>query len=263
MAQLRIALGQYDTSWEDPATSLERADRVIQHAAAAGAQLVALPETSTTGFTMESARFAEPLEGRSVSTLAELAQRHRVHVLAGVATSEGGDCFNSALWFAPSGELVGHYRKQRLFALGGEDVSYRPGDDTVIAEVEGVRIAPFICYDLRFPELFRAVGPQVDAMILIANWPVRRRMHWDVLVQARAIENQCYFAAVNRIGSGNGTPHDGGSVVYSPWGECLGAAGEKDAAAGAVVVVAIDSEEVTRVRTRYPFVQDCRPITAS
>ena len=138
---LRIALGQYDTSWEDPATSLERASRVIQHAAAAGAQLVALPETSTTGFTMESARFAEPLEGRSVTTLAELANRHRVHVLAGVATSEDGDCFNSALLFGPSGELVGHYRKQRLFALGGEDVSYRPGDDAVIAMREAVRAA--------------------------------------------------------------------------------------------------------------------------
>ena len=100
-------------------------------------------------------------------------------------------------------------------------------------------------------------------IFLIANWPVRRRMHWDVLVQARSIENQCYFVAVNRIGSGNGTPHDGGSVAYSPWGECLGAAGEGDAAAGDVVVVAIDSEEVTRVRTRYPFVHDCRPITAS
>ncbi|MEX2284579.1 MAG: nitrilase-related carbon-nitrogen hydrolase [Gemmatimonadota bacterium] len=258
MAQLRVALGQYDTAWEDPRTSLQRAGQVIERAAAAGAQLVALPETSTTGFTMESERFAEPLDGNSVTVLADLASRHNVHVLAGVATREEGGFHNSALLFAPTGELIAHYRKQRLFALGGEDASYQPGAEAVIADIDGVRIAPFICYDLRFPELFRAVAPQVDAMILIANWPQRRRAHWDVLVQARAIENQCYFVAVNRVGTASGTPHDGGSVIYGPWGESLAEANDADAATSAVSMATIDTDEVTRVRTRYPFVQDCR-----
>ncbi len=258
MTQLRVALGQYDTAWEDPKTSLERAGRVIERAAAAGAQLVALPETCTTGFTMQSARYAEPLDGNAVSTLAGLAARHGVHVLAGVATRENAAFYNSALLFAPSGELIAHYRKQRLFALGGEDASYQAGDDAIIADIDGVRVAPFICYDLRFPELFRAVAPHVDAMILIANWPVQRRAHWDVLVQARAIENQCYFVAVNRIGAGGGATYNGGSMVDGPWGECLSTAQDTDSATGAVCCAIIDTAEVTRVRKRYPFVQDCR-----
>jgi omega-amidase len=262
MSTLRLALGQYDTAWEDPMTSLERASRVIERAAAEGADLVALPETSTTGFTMESSRFAEPLEGGSVGKLAALAARHRIHVLAGVATRERdggpGTCFNSALLFAPDGELISHYRKQRLFALGGEDAAYEAGNEHVISEIAGVRLAPFICYDLRFPELFRPAAPHVDVMILIANWPVARRVHWDVLSQARAIENQCYFATVNRVGSGGGVTYDGGSAVFGPWGELLGSAGASDATSGDLCCVTIDSAEVSRVRERYPFVQDCR-----
>jgi predicted amidohydrolase len=259
---LRVALGQYDTGWHDAATSLARAARVVERAAAAGANLVVLPETCTTGFTMESAKYAEPIDGRSVTTLSQLAARHRVHLLAGVALRERVDredsFWNSALLFDASGQLIAQYRKQRLFALGGEDASYRSGATAVIAEISGVRVAPFICYDLRFPELFRAVAPYVDALILIANWPVARRAHWDALALARAIENQCYFIAVNRVGSGDGIPHDGGSVAFGPWGQQLCYADADDASTATIHYVSVDPSEVTRTRTQYPFVQDCR-----
>jgi omega-amidase len=257
MSTLRIALGQYDTGWEDPKLSLERAAQVVQHASAAGAQLVALPETATSGWTMQSDRFAESLEGDTVNALIALARKHRMHILAGVPTRDGDGFYNSALMIGSDGELLANYRKQRLFAMGGEDGSYQPGMDPVVVEVGGVRIAPFICYELRFPELFRPVAAQVDAMILIANWPVQRRMHWDILSQARAIENQCYFVSVNRIGPAGGAQYDGGSVAFSPWGELLAAAGDRDATQSAIVVT-IDSAEVARVRERYPFLQDCR-----
>jgi len=259
---LRVALGQYDTGWEDPPLSLSRAARVIERAAAQGAELVVLPETSTTGFTMESAKFAEPLDGRSATTLARLAATHHVHVLAGIAireSSDGARVFrNSALLFGPDGLLVAHYRKQRLFAVGGEDLAYQPGDQAVTAEIGGIRFGIFICYDLRFPELFRALAPTVDAMILIASWPKVRRPHWDVLVQARAIENQCYFVAVTRTGEGGGVEHDGGSAAYSPWGERLAHARDTDAATDPIAIVTLDSAEVTRVREQFPFLQDRR-----
>ncbi len=262
--KLRVALGQYDTGWHDPAASLARAARVIERASAEGAQLVVLPETSTSGFTMEPSRYAEPLNGSSATTLARLAVAKKVHVLAGIATREvvqGREVFrNSALLFGPDGALLAQYRKQRLFAVGGEDRAYQPGNSPVIADISGVRIAPFICYDLRFPELFRAAAPSVDAMILIANWPAARQAHWDVLTQARAIENQCFFVAVNRIGSGGGADYDGGSAAWSPWGDRLCHARDTDAASDAICVVSIDSGEVTRVRTRWPFVQDCRAV---
>ncbi|HEX8275748.1 MAG TPA: nitrilase-related carbon-nitrogen hydrolase [Longimicrobiaceae bacterium] len=255
---LRVALGEYDTGWHDPAGSLARAAGVVGRAAAAGAELVVLPETCTTGFTMEPAAHAEPRTGPSAAGLAELARRHGVHLLAGVATRDasggGGERFyNSALLFGPDGAPAAEYRKQRLFAFAGEHERYAAGDGPTVVRVGGVRIAPFICFDLRFPELFRAVAPRVDALVLVANWPAARRAHWDVLVRARAIENQCYVVAVNRVGEGGGLEYDGGSVAYDPWGDPVA-----EAADGGLLVARIDPAEVTRVRSRYPFVEDRR-----
>lgn len=258
VASLRVALGEYDIGWHDPAASLARAADVVARASAAGAALVALPEMCATGFTMDSAAHAEPVAGPSGAALARLAQTHRVHVLAGLATrgSGGGDppaFYNSALLFGPAGELLAEYRKQQLFAYANEHVSYMAGTTPVVVTVDGVRVAPFICFDLRFPELFRAVAPGVDAIVLLANWPASRRPHWDVLTRARAIENQCYFAAVNRTGEGGGLTYDGGSAAYDPWGERV-----DETEPGGVRFATIDPARVTEIRRGYPFVEDRR-----
>jgi omega-amidase len=260
---LRVALGEYDIGWHDPETSRARLAGLVKRAAAAGAHLVVLPEMCATGFTMEPERYAEPLDGPSATYLAGLARHHRIHLLAGLATREEGDdrveYYNSALLLAPDGAQVGEYRKQRLYAHAGEDRRYRPGTGPRVFEIDGVRIAPLICYDLRFPELFREVGPEVDAIVVIANWPVARRAHWDVLVRARAIENQCYVVAVNRTGSGGGLDYDGGSAAYDPMGRRLDAAGEETAGEpGTLPVVEIDPGEVGRVRSELPFTEDRR-----
>ena len=254
---LRIALGEYDIGWHDPATSLDRAASVIARAAAAGADLVVLPEMCTTGFTMDSSAQCEPLGGPSVRRLGELAGEHGVRLLAGGATREQtrGESgqqgfFNSALLFDAAGEIIAHYRKQKLFVFADEQQHYSPGDAPVVLEVDGVRVAPFICFDLRYPELFRAVASRVDAMLLIANWPTARRFHWDVLTRARAIENQCYFVAVNRTGEGGGLPYDGGSVAYDPFGQLVGE--------GPLAIVEVDPARVGEVRRKYPFVEDLR-----
>src|SRR5690606_16888596 len=173
--------------------------------------------------------------------------------------ADGGQTgfFNSALLFDASGEVSAHYRKQKLFVYADEQRHYSPGDAPVVVEVKGVRLAPFICFDLRYPELFRAVASYVDAMLLIANWPRSRRMHWDVLCRARAIENQCFFLAVNRTGEGGGLEYDGGSVAYGPFGELVGE--------GPGAVVEIDPERVGEVRRKYPYVEDLRfgPLAAA
>ena len=250
---LRVALGEYDIGWHDPETSLRRAEELVLRSTAAAADLVVLPEMCTTGFTMESGEQSESLNGDSVRRLADLARAQEVHLLAGVATREGEGgqegFYNSALLFDPAGEVVAHYRKQKLFVYAREQHHYSPGDAPVVVDVKGVRLAPFICFDLRYPELFRAVAAEVDAMLLIANWPAARRPHWDTLTRARAIENQCYFVAVNRVGQGGGVAYDGGSVAYDPWGERLGGAGD---------VVAVDPGRVGEVRGTYPFVDDRR-----
>jgi len=258
---LRVALGEYDTGWHDPATSLVRAGAVIERAARARARLVVLPEMATTGFTMDAAGQATSIGGDVVARLRDLARMNAVWLIAGVALRSDGAphalpetgahrASNAALVIDPAGELVAAYHKQRCFAYAGEHQSYDAGESPAVVTIDGVRVAPFICYDLRFPELFRAVAGDVDLIVLIANWPAVRRTHWDVLVRARAIENLAYVVAVNRIGEGDGIAYDGGSVAYDPWGERL--AGDT----GALQVVEVSRARVAEVRGRYPFLAD-------
>lgn len=253
---LRVALGEYDTGWHDPVVSLARAEEVVRSAAVSDAALVVLPEMCTTGFTMDAAQ-AEPIDGPAVRTLGRLAASVRVQLLAGIAIQERSpegktQLANAAILFGDDGRTRAVYRKQRVFAYAGEDAVYTPGRAAVITEVNGVRLAPFVCYDLRFPELFRAVAREVDAIVIIANWPAARRSHWDTLVRARAIENQCYVVAVNRTGIGGGLTYDGGSAAYDPWGEPLTPTGVS------VPCVDIDPARVRAVRDEYPFLRDYR-----
>jgi predicted amidohydrolase len=250
---LRVALGEYDLGWEDPATSLARAEALVERAAGQGARLVALPEMCATGFTMDAARWAEPLDGASATRLAAIAARHGVWLVAGLAAHEAdGSARNVALVLDSSGTRVAAYRKQRVFAFGGEHGSYLPGEAPVTVEIDGVRVSPFVCYDLRFPELFRAVARASDLLVVVANWPAARRAHWDLLARARAVENLAYMVAVNRTGTGGGLQYDGGSAAWSPWGEPLAPVGSSP------VIVEVHAAEVARVRTKYPFLDDMR-----
>ena len=250
---LRVALGEYDTGWHDPAASLARASELINSALRRHARLVVLPEMCTTGFTMEPEHWAESLDGPSVEALRSFAGTRGIWILAGLSLREAPDrATNAAVLFDADGGIAAVYRKQRLFGHGGEHEHYQPGDAPLVATIDGVRVAPFVCYELRFPELFRAVATEVDAMIVIANWPAQRRSHWDVLTRARAIENQCYVIAVNRTGEGGDAVYDGGSVAFDPWGESIGIGGGE----GSPRVVDVDPARVERVRSRYPFVRD-------
>jgi predicted amidohydrolase len=217
----------------------------------------------TTGFTMRAEDWAEPLDGPSAHRLAAMAAVDKVWVLAGLAVrakARGAQppvMHNVAALYDPAGRLHATYVKQRVFSFAGEHESYVPGEAPVVITVEGLRISPFICFDLRFPELFRAVAAEVDAVVLIANWPAERRAHWDVLIRARAIENQCFMVAVNRTGDGGGLHYDGGSAAYGPWGEPLpNLSRPQDGPA----IVALDVHRVREIRARYPFLNDAEHV---
>jgi omega-amidase len=160
------------------------------------------------------------------------------------------------LMFTPTGELAAVYHKQRLFAYANEQRTYVSGERAVVVDIDGVRVSPFICYDLRFPELFRAVAADTDLMVVIASWPAARRAHWDALLRARAIENQCYVIGVNRTGVGDSIVYDGGSAAYDPWGIALDRSVVAHAAD--VTSVTVSAGEVKRVRGAYPFLADRR-----
>jgi predicted amidohydrolase len=218
---------------------------------------------ATTGFTMDRSQ-ATPLAGGPAARLAALAGEAGVWLICSVAATEAAPlgangqgkgttrAVNAALVVDPSGATVAVYRKQKLFAFAGEHEHYSPGDAAVVVTIDGVRIAPLVCYDLRFPELFRAVARDVDAFVLVANWPAARRLHWDTLTRARAIEDQAYVVAVNRVGSGGGIAYDGGSVAWDPWGERA----LELAAPNGIRLVDVDPTRVAAIRREYPFLAD-------
>jgi omega-amidase len=216
---LNVALGEYDTGWQNAARSMFVARETAQQAKAAGADLLVLPEMCASGFTMDAEQFAEAPDGPSIRALSAIAADHKLWIIAGLSIRRDGKYLNSAVVFAPDGSVAGTYDKQRLFGYAKETEIYSAGDKPCVVEIKGVALALFVCFDLRFPELFREVGPKADAFVVIANWPSTRQKHWEVLTHARAIENQCFVVAVNRIGEADGLVYNGGSMILDPWGE--------------------------------------------
>lgn len=251
-ARLTVALGEYDTGWHDPKTSLTAATRLIRRVAEVGADVVVLPELATTGATTEGDR-AVPLDSPDVAAIRAMAKSNQMWVIAGIALREarGACAVNAAIAVNPSGEIVGIHRKRRLFGFAGEDREFTPGDESTIIDLNGVKLGLFICYELRFPELFRPIASDVDAMVVVANWPANRHEHWDALLRARAIENQCFMIGVNRTGHADDLSYIGGSTVFDPWGDRL-----SPTPVHAIRIATIDSGRVRKLREEYPFLRD-------
>lgn len=249
---MKLAFVQPDTIWEDPAANLEKATGFISKAAVGGAGLAVLPEMFTTGFSMN----AHSIKGAESShEIASLASGNRINILAGVAAASGGRGLNKALAFDSSGAAVSEYTKMHPFSFAGEHEHYSPGPGPVTFELSGVPSSVFICYDLRFPEAFRAVARDVKVIYVLANWPASRQDHWHTLLKARAIENQCYVVGVNRVGTdGNGVQYTGGSAAYGPFGEVPLVCGQEEG----VFITELGLKAVDEVRSAYPFLRDMR-----
>jgi predicted amidohydrolase len=183
-----------------------------------------------------------------------------LHLIAGLAETCAASgapsalpC-NNALWVTPEGD-VSRYTKLHPFSFAGEDAHFAKGAKVVTWTIEGLRVTPLVCYDLRFPEPFRLAAESTDLFAVVANWPERRRHHWRLLLQARAVENLCYVAGVNRVGEdGKGNRHMGDSSVTSPWGETLVSAAETET----VLIADVDAVQVTQARAKFPALKDRR-----
>ena len=197
---------------------------------------------------------AVAIDAPDVAELCRIARENATWLIAGVALRADEDearAVNGSLAIDPSGEIVAVHCKQRLFAYGDEHRHYTPGTASTTLTIGGARLGLFICYELRFPEVFAPVAAGVDAMVVIANWPTSRLDHWDVLLRARAIENQCYVIGVNRTGVANGLEYSGGSAAFDPWGDRMTAS-----TANGTRIIALDVERVAAVRAEYPFLKD-------
>ncbi len=251
---MRVALLQMDLAWEDVAENHRRARRLLEEAAGKGARLALLPEMFCTGFSMESDRIAQPPGGPSETFLRDTARELSLSILASVPEAGQPRPRNMAILAGPDGAVT-RYAKIHPFTFGGEDKVYTGGDRIVTVTVEGVRVTPFVCYDLRFPEPFRLAAEDTDLFALVANWPEARREHWRTLLRARAIENLCYVAGVNRVGDGGKLHYAGDSAVISPWGEVLAEGSAKES----VLVCDIEPAAVRDAREKFPALRDRRP----
>lgn len=254
-SDLELALIQTTLVWHDPAANREHFQALLEQAR--GADLVILPEMFSTGFSMESAALAESEDGPTSSWLREQAQRIDAVVCGSlIIQAADGSYRNRLLWARPDGTLA-HYDKRHLFRMAGEHKHYSAGDVQVVLELKGWRVRPLICYDLRFPVWSRDAGG-TDLLLYTANWPGARRLHWNRLLPARAIENLCYVAAVNRVGEdGKGHGYTGDSQVLDFQGEALLTAGDGDG----VFRARLSSEALAAYRERFPAYLDADVFT--
>ncbi len=250
---MRICGIQFDIAWERPDENFRRVRELATEAVASGARLVVLPEMFATGFSMRAEEVARH-GPETVEFLRGLARDLDVAVVGGLAEDGRKMPANAAWALAPDGEVLAHYRKIHPFSLAGEQEHFEAGDALSIFGWEGLRIGVFICYDLRFPEPFRAAASEVDLMLVIANWPAVRSHAWRSLLVARAIENQCYLLGVNRVGVAQGHEHSGDSALVDPRGEVLC---ELRAAEG-IVAGEVDPDFVAADRKRFSFLFDRR-----
>jgi predicted amidohydrolase len=256
---MRVAAIQHDIVWNDREANFAHLAPMIAASAGAGARLVLLSETFSTGFAVDNPDLGEPTDGPSASFLAAQARAHGMWVAGSCpeipvdAAADDQRPHNSFVVASPDGTLQ-RYRKIHPFSFGGEDKHFRAGDQLVTIDIEGLRVSLFVCYDLRFADEFWQLARDTDVYLVPANWPEARRSHWMALLQARAIENQAYVIGCNRVGEGGGLRYSGDSRIVDPLGELLATASQGES----ILLADIDAATVTSVRDRFRFLDDRR-----
>ncbi len=249
---LTVTLVQADLRWHDAAANRAAFDALLG-VPGQSVDLIVLPEMFTTGFSMEATSQAETMDGPTVAWLRATAARHDAVVTGSVIVRADGHYYNRLLWVRPDGTLA-HYDKRHLFTFAGEQHTYTAGRAPLVEEWRGWRICPLVCYDLRFPVWSRnSAARPYDLLLYVANWPAVRRRPWQVLLQARALENLAYVAGVNRVGSDdNGHAYAGDSALLDMRGHYLA---EMDDAVGCVTCT-LSRTDLQGFREKFPALQD-------
>lgn len=255
MNPLSVTFIQASLQWENKEANLRSFEEKIS-ALKGKTQIVFLPEMFSTGFSMRPTQLAEDMGGPTVIWMKSIAAANRIILCGSIIIQENENYFNRLLWVLPNGE-TGVYDKRHLFGFAGEDQYYAAGAKRLITSVNGWRFNLQVCYDLRFPVWARqqqnASNAEYDVLVYVANWPERRRQAWMTLLQARAIENQCYVIGVNRVGEdGNNIYHSGDSMIVDPMGEVLFTERDKET----TYTCQLDQEKLQSVRQQLPFLKD-------
>ncbi len=255
MSELKITTIQTNLFWEDKKANLQMLETKIE-SIAEKTEIMVLPEMFSTGFSMKPELLAETMDGETMQWMKRISAERKIILTGSIIIKEENNFYNRLIWMLPTGEY-GAYDKRHLFAFAKEDEHYTVGSKRLIASVKGWKINLQVCYDLRFPVWARQQSqpgkPEYDVLIYVANWPERRSHAWKTLLQARAIENQCYVVGVNRMGNdGNNIYHSGDSMVIDPMGEILYTKnGEED-----IFTSKLNKDHLNSIRNKFPFWKD-------
>jgi omega-amidase len=269
MSTLNITTIQTNLHWEDKTANLQMLEQKI-NSIKEKTEIVVLPEMFSTGFSMKTETLGETMEGETVQWMKRIAAEKKVILTGSVIIADAGQTetvrpsyYNRLIWMQPNGQY-GVYDKRHCFAFAGEDEHYTAGTKRLIASVKGWKINLLVCYDLRFPVWARqsplstggegsGVRAEYDVLIYVANWPERRIHAWKTLLQARAIENQCYVVGTNRVGDdGNNIHYSGESMIIDPLGEVLYTKKDEED----IFTIVLDKTHLQTVREKFPFLKD-------
>jgi omega-amidase len=257
MQDLSVTLIQSPLHWHDAPANRAHFDGLMADIAMP-TDLVILPEMFTTGFTMDAAAFSETMAGETVAWMTLLAQDFQTTLCGSLIVEDAGAYYNRLIWASPDGGIK-HYDKRHLFRMADEHKYFSAGSERPVFELKGWRIRPLICYDLRFPVWSRGIN-DYDLMVVIANWPAARRSAWQVLLPARAVENQCYVAGVNRTGDdGNDIRYAGDSAVFDYLGKPVLSCEDEPR----IETVTLSGAALERYRQKFPVYLDADPFTIS
>lgn len=249
---LTFTLIQSELQWENTRENLQNFEQKIKNIVGKK-EVVVLPEMFTTGFSINPSKIAETMDGKTLHWMKKESREHKIILTGSLIIQENNTFFNRQIWMQPN-ELYGVYDKRHLFSMSGEDKEFSAGKKKFIAQVKGWKICTQICYDLRFPVWNRQQKESpFDVLMYIANWPTKRIYAWKTLLQARAIENQCFVVAVNRIGTdGNGHEYCGESCVINPMGEVILHLGNEEN----IQTITLNKNEILEAREKFPFGND-------
>ena len=251
---MKFSLYQFNPIWEDKKSNQQKIAEYLEKSNIETDVLV-FPEMTLTGFTMRSKRFSESINGDSINFFQSIARDKNIHVFAGFIEEENRKYLNTLVHVNRKGEIAAKYQKIHPFSFSGENRHYNAGIGSVITIVDEIKIGLSICYDLRFPELFRQYGKnRVDVIINIANWPVQRIEHLQHLLKARAIENLCYVVGVNRVGKDKGNDYNGQSSIHGPLGENVLQFDDTEK----IEFSDLDIKNVNQTREKFPFLDDIK-----
>lgn len=255
---MKAAVIQLDAEVGDPVHNLGVVQRWVRRASERGSDVVVLPEMMDTGYVMsEVGRCADSWNGPFVTKLQELARECAINLVCGVSERAQGAVYNAVAVMDREGAIVGHYRKVHLFSPAGEDLTCTAGDSLVTCTLDGVKWGVAVCYDVRFTEMFRTIiADGAQGFLIPSAFPFPRLDHWRVLLRARAIENQCFVVAANRVGTDGALTFCGASQIIDPYGTIVASTGE---IGDAMAVVDIDMSDVATVRAAIPALAGVRP----